>query len=437
MNEIETLLELGEELVHAQTGGYLSELQRIILVSTLQGSRKTYDQIADECGYSPKYVKQDVAPKLWNLLSHALEEKVSKTNVKNVLERLIRHRQPSPVNTERPPTVELPPIVQTPSIPPSVTILPPPNLSGSKGNLLLVDDQPENLNLLSNLLEEQGYEVRQALDGAIALQTTQLAPPDLILLDINMPEMDGYTVCQRLKADDRTRHIPVIFVSALDEAWDKVRAFSVGGVDYIAKPFKVVEVLARVENQLKIQHLRREIEQQNLELRQTIQSLQRLSTLDELTQVANRRRFDDYLYSQWHEAIQGQYPLTLILCRIDRFKQYNDLYGHLMGDRCLCQVADTLKQAVRSEDLVCRYVGATFALILPKISSLEGQQLAQLLLEKVQALRIDFSDSSKVTISLGIASTLPSDRTSPESSIAQAERALSRAEAAGGNQLVI
>lgn len=123
------------------------------------------------------------------------------------------------------------------------------------GNILIVDDTPNNLRLLSTILTEEGYEVGKALSGPIALRSVQAAPPDLILLDINMPEMNGYEVCERLKADEQTKEIPVIFISALDDVLDKVKAFSVGGVDYITKPFQAQEVLARVQNHLNIQAL--------------------------------------------------------------------------------------------------------------------------------------------------------------------------------------
>src|SRR5919199_3073156 len=120
----------------------------------------------------------------------------------------------------------------------------------SVGNILVVDDTPNNLRLLATMLTEQGYEVRSVINGPMALMAAQAAPPDLILLDINMPQMSGYQVCQHLKAVEQTRDIPVIFISALTEALDKVKAFGVGGVDYITKPFQLEEVLARVENQL-------------------------------------------------------------------------------------------------------------------------------------------------------------------------------------------
>ncbi len=129
--------------------------------------------------------------------------------------------------------------------------------NASKGNILIVDDTPDNLRLLSKMLMEQGYEVGKAINGQIALKSAQAAPPDLILLDINMPTMNGYEVCEHLKADNRTREIPIIFLSALDDLLDKVRAFSVGGVDYITKPFQAEEVFARVQTRLNIQVLQK------------------------------------------------------------------------------------------------------------------------------------------------------------------------------------
>ena len=119
-----------------------------------------------------------------------------------------------------------------------------------KGNILIVDDTPENLHLLSSTLTERGYQVRGVIDGAMALRVVRSAPPDLILLDIQMPGMNGYEVCEQLKAAEQTREIPVIFLSILDETWDKVQAFKVGGADYITKPFQTEEVLARIENQV-------------------------------------------------------------------------------------------------------------------------------------------------------------------------------------------
>lgn len=142
--------------------------------------------------------------------------------------------------------------------------------SNSSGSILIVDDVPSNLQLLSNLLSEQGYKVYKVLDGTLALRSVNLKPPDLILLDIMMPGMDGYEVCSRLKADPKTQEIPIIFLSARDDELGKVKAFNVGGVDYITKPFQVNEVLARVKHQIQIRQLQRQLQQQNLQLQQEV-----------------------------------------------------------------------------------------------------------------------------------------------------------------------
>jgi len=143
-----------------------------------------------------------------------------------------------------------------------------------KGNILVVDDVPDNLRFLSATLTRRGYEVRSAINGAMALIGARTTLPDLVLLDIMMPEIDGYKVCEQLKADPQTRDIPVIFLSALDEVVDKIKAFEVGGIDYITKPFQVEEVLARVENQLTIRKLQRQLQQKNRELEHSNQELE-------------------------------------------------------------------------------------------------------------------------------------------------------------------
>ena len=144
------------------------------------------------------------------------------------------------------------------------------NNQPEKVNILVVDDKPDNLRLLSALLGQLGYEVRKVINGQTALKTVQAAPPDLILLDVMMPDMNGYEVCQHLKASPLTCDIPVIFISALDEVLDKVKAFAVGGVDYITKPFSEEEVFARVENNLTIRRLQKQLRLRNIQLQKEI-----------------------------------------------------------------------------------------------------------------------------------------------------------------------
>jgi PAS domain S-box-containing protein len=165
----------------------------------------------------------------------------------------------------------------------------------ARGNILLVDDTPNNLRLLSAMLTDQGYEVRRVINGQMALKTAQANPPDLILLDIKMPDMNGYEVCQHLKADPQTRDIPVIFISALDEVLDKVKAFAVGGVDYITKPFSEEEVFARVENILTIRKLQQQLQAQNERLKQEIIERKQLEAKLLRSEAKYRNLFDSSL----------------------------------------------------------------------------------------------------------------------------------------------
>jgi len=175
-----------------------------------------------------------------------------------------------------------------------------------KGNILIVDDIPENLKVLSTMLAKQGYKIRPAINGKIALQLVRFIPPDLILLDIMMPEMDGYEVCGHLKADEKTRNIPVIFISALSETFDKVKAFSAGGVDYVTKPFQSAEVLARIETHLNLQNLQKSLEKKNKLLEQEIVVRKRA---EETAQAANRAK-SAFLSNTSHEL---RTPLNGIL----------------------------------------------------------------------------------------------------------------------------
>jgi two-component system, cell cycle response regulator len=484
----------------------------------------------------------------------------------------------------------------------------------SSDSILIIDDVPENLRLLSRMLECHGYRVRRSISGKLALHAAQLEPPSLVLLDINMPEMDGYEVCRQLKNDDRTSDVPIIFISALDQVRNKLRAFEMGAVDYITKPFQEPEVLARVQTQLTIQQQQRLLIQHNqtlersqqeielllatvqaasradtidtalrailqqvstaiqwdyaeawmqsdtdatLELRQTYcrtkawsnfcrlnhgsindadlfssvfigrvwatlqaewqviqhsnldpirkeiatkaslrtvfavpvvqdgqaiavlsfysqanqapdhrlmdlveavalqlgtfiqrylaeaalrrvnMELKRLVSLDGLTQLANRRRFDEYLAQEWRRLRREQHSLSLLLCDVDHFKAYNDRYGHQAGDDCLKQIAQAIDQSIRRPaDLAARYGGEEFAVILPNSDQEGAIHIAQTIQQAIAVLAIEHDASnvdSIVTISLGAASVIPSDRSSVTRLIAAADRALYASKDSGRN----
>jgi len=286
----------------------------------------------------------------------------------------------------------------------------------SQSKILIVDDVPENLQLLFNTLNEQGYQVRRAKNGAIALMAAQSMQPDLILLDIRMPDMDGYEVCRRLKELEQTREIPVIFLSAMDDVQDKVQSFEVGGVDFITKPFQVAEVLARVKHQLSLQAAKAEINRLNTELELRVQ--QRTAQLAEVNQslqkqITEREQIEkQLLHGTLHDALTGLPNRSLFMDRVefalkkverypnylfavlfldcDRFKLVNDSLGHFVGDRLLIAIAKILQNALRETDTVARLGGDEFTILLDDVRDIEE-------VEKV-AMRIQMELSSPFTL---------------------------------------
>ncbi|HEY9628417.1 MAG TPA: diguanylate cyclase [Coleofasciculaceae cyanobacterium] len=322
------------------------------------------------------------------------------------------------------------------------------------GNILIVDDTPDNLRLLAGILSRQNYDVRTVINGRMALMAAATLPPELILMDICMQDMDGYEVCRQLKAMPQTRDIPIIFLSALDGVIDKVMAFSAGGIDYITKPFQMAEVLARVTTHLTLCRLQKQLQAQNEMLQRQVrdrqmveealqianQKLLHLVNTDELTHLANRRRFDDYLAYEWRRMMREQQPLSLIFCDIDFFKQYNDAYGHLKGDACLQSIAAVLKAtAKRTADLPARYGGEEMVVILPNTPALGALQVAQEIQSSIQQLQISHMGSPVspyVTLSFGIATLMPSAGLAARHLIAAADAALYQAKSEGRDRII-
>ena len=498
--------------------------------------------------------------------------------------------------------------------------------------ILAVDDIPENLLLLCDFLEDKGYIVRLASDGELVLRNIETSPPDLILLDIRLSGMSGYEVCFQLKANPETKDIPIIFLSIYDEPKVKVKAFQVGGSDYITKPFQEEEVVARIENQLTIRRQRKELEdlqdqllnrnqilkEQNnhlelllrltqimntaptidsaiaqvltqlcqvinwdygeawvlnvkgtslqknhcwyakhpqfnqlhdqieeavinsqrelvemvaqsqkiewidkiehlnrlnfeqrpialnqklqeigitsllaipivfnqeslavlllfskgedisvssanwlhliesvasqlgtlmqrlrteIALKQANEKLQHLVAYDGLTEIANRRRFDEYLDEQWRQGKRERKELSLILCDLDAFKLYNDYWGHQAGDKCLQKVAQVLEEVVkRPMDLVARYGGEELAVLLPDTFQVGALQVAEKIRQEVKALKLSHPQSpvsNYVTISVGVSSIIPRDDCSPKTLIRMADQALYQAKKMGRDRVIL
>jgi diguanylate cyclase (GGDEF)-like protein len=295
----------------------------------------------------------------------------------------------------------------------------------TKQLILLVDDVPKNLQILGNTLKSDDLTVAFATNGKKALEYVQKKQPDLILLDIMMPDMDGYEVCKRLKEDAQTMHIPIIFITAMSDADDEYRGFELGGADYITKPFNPRLVRARVESQLR--------------LKRKTDLLEKLSSIDGLTEIPNRRQFDETLSNEWARARRAQSNISLILIDIDFFKQYNDHYGHAAGDKCLQKVAKTLKHSLkRPADFVARYGGEEFVVILSEIDHQSALMMANKLNESIFQLELPHGASQVseyLTISLGIATTIPQDDQRHESLLETADKYLYEAKSSGRNQV--
>ncbi len=304
-----------------------------------------------------------------------------------------------------------------------------PNLlkSPSETNILIVDDAPNNLRLLAKILESQGYIIRKSLNGRMALQSAVRHPPDLILLDINIPEMNGYEVCQHLKASKTTAQIPIIFISGLDKINDKVQAFELGGQDYITKPFQEIEVLIRVKNQLLIKQQQQELIEQNLCLEREIQErlkaeeeVRQLSLTDELTELYNRRGFFWLVNQQKKNARRMKMFCSLLFVDLDNLKQINDSLGHEIGDRMLIETAKLLKQTFRDSDIIGRIGGDEFVIFVSMYSS-HTDEFYSRLEANIDRFNQEHNYSFQLSMSVGVVQSSLNENFSLEQSIEKAD----------------
>ncbi len=327
-------------------------------------------------------------------------------------------------------------------------------------DILIVDDTQDNLRYLATILTDEGYKVRKALNGQMALKACRVVVPDLILLDIMMPDMSGYQVCEILKTNDATCEVPVIFLSALDDAFDKVKAFNVGGVDYISKPFQLEEVLARIQTQLirraaelKIQQLNAELEsrvqertlqlecsnqdllQEIKERKQLQEQLLHLALHDSLTNLPNRSLFMERL----DQAIalrkaNPDYQFAVLFLDCDRFKVVNDSLGHLVGDELLIAIGQRLQSTLTENDTLARLGGDEFAVLLEELPTLDrSPAIADCILDSLkepfQLSRYEVFINASIGITLG---SFYNEK--PEYLLRDADTAMYRAKSLGKGQ---
>jgi len=292
-----------------------------------------------------------------------------------------------------------------------------------KNTLLIVDDDISNLMVLTNILGSD-YIIYTAKNGANAIEKAVEYTPDLILLDIIMPKMDGYVVLAELKKLEATKKIPVIFITGLNSSEDEEVGLSLNASDYISKPLKPMIVKLRVRNQIQIVNQLRTIEH--------------LSMIDQLTGIHNRRSFDAQIQSEWKRAIREEVSVSVLIIDIDRFKAYNDAYGHQQGDVALRTLAQGFSKPLkRASDFAARWGGEEFIVLLPR-TTLEGAlDIAEEIRRNVENTEIPHEDGSgsKLTISIGVTSQDPKQNSLMDPFISMADQALYDAKAAGRNRV--
>lgn len=300
--------------------------------------------------------------------------------------------------------------------------------------ILVADDEPVNLALIKRRLEWEEYRVETAEDGGQAVESAKRLLPDLIILDVMMPVLDGLQACRLLKEDPLTRDIPVIFLSALDDTDTKVNGLALGANDYISKPFRVEELLARVAVAIRLKRERDLLQESAEELRRRAEAASEMSMTDALTGLLNRYGLRRALQRELSEARRYTRPLSCLLLDIDYFKSINDTHGHAAGDAALMQAARVLTESVRGSDVVCRYGGEEFLVVAPETDARGAHALAEKIRLAISSrLFGDGERAFALTLSAGVAELHPGE--SGNDMIARADLALYQAKQRGRDRV--
>ena len=292
-----------------------------------------------------------------------------------------------------------------------------------KNTILIVDDDMTNLTALTQILQKE-YAIYEASDGKTAIRLAEEHLPDLILLDVLMPDMDGFQLFAHIQNTAKISRIPVMFITGLNSIEDELKGLELGAVDYIHKPFYDKIVRLRVRHQIQIINQLRTIES--------------LSMIDQLTDIPNRRNFDNRMEAEWGRAVRENFPISFLLIDVDHFKQYNDTHGHQQGDSVLCVIAQAIVRTLkRTTDFAARWGGEEFAVLLPNTDAGGGLEIGEQIRQNIEAIEMPLEDGSfsKVTASIGIYTQKPTQYSSVSEFFSKADEALYEAKKTGRNKV--
>jgi len=306
-----------------------------------------------------------------------------------------------------------------------------------KAKILLVEDDRVQAQFVRDFLEKKGYEVLWAENGASAIKIAKTVPIDLILLDLILPDISGYEVCRWLRLNQDTKGIPIIMLTVKTNITDKVAGLEAGADDYLPKPFDEAELNARIYACLRTKALQDELKERNRQLEDLLHKLEIMAITDHLTEIYNRRHFEEILKREFARALRYNLHLSCLMCDIDHFKRINDTYGHAAGDTVLKETARLIASSIREIDIVGRWGGEEFAVLLTQAKKEDARKVAERIRREVEGHRFHaLPENERVTISIGVAGIPENGEIDNwEKLIKYADEALYRAKRNGRNRI--
>ena len=307
----------------------------------------------------------------------------------------------------------------------------------AKANVLLVEDDPIQAEATKETLEKAGYNVVCTTDGISAIKQVKANKPDIILLDVILPGLDGYEVCRWLKLEEQTKGIPVIMLTVKTELSDKISGLHIGADDYLPKPYNELELYARIYASLRTKALQDELKSKNTQLEELLAEVEYMAITDVLTGLFNRRRLHLVLAREFGRSKRYESPFALMLMDLDHFKNINDTYGHLAGDMVLQDVAKIIQKNIREIDTAARYGGEEFIVLLPNTKKEDAVHLAERMRLSIENHAFPDMQNTAITVSIGIAGVPDKDITTEDKMVQCADIALYKSKQNGRNRTVV